>query len=244
MARQGYGDKLIFHLDKCNRQLLTLKRQCEDCRLVENIEEFAESLMRLQAVLEDYLAEPEEGELPVRDMLLDFYFEVSHFFTIYELLDENYVKYTQLCEDGSFFLKLLCVNPRENLKRCMLRGRSTILFSATLLPIQYYKKLLGGEPEDYEVYARSVFQPAKRALLVAEDVTSKYTRRSEDEYGNIARYIEEIVKNRHGNYMVFCPSYAFMRIIYERYVDNFGGEGRGVHSSERIHERGGKRGIP
>nr|WP_296440362.1 ATP-dependent DNA helicase [uncultured Acetatifactor sp.] len=226
LARQGYGDKLIFHLDKCNRQLLTLKRQCEDCRLVENIEEFAESLMRLQAVLEDYLAEPEEGELPVRDMLLDFYFEVSHFFTIYELLDENYVKYTQLCEDGSFFLKLLCVNPRENLKRCMLRGRSTILFSATLLPIQYYKKLLGGEPEDYEVYARSVFQPAKRALLVAEDVTSKYTRRSEDEYGNIARYIEEIVKNRHGNYMVFCPSYAFMRIIYERYVDNFGGEGR------------------
>ncbi|MCI9337294.1 MAG: ATP-dependent DNA helicase [Lachnospiraceae bacterium] len=226
LVRQGYADKLIYHLEKCNRKLLAMKRQCEDCRLVESIEEFAESLMRLRAVLEDYLAEREEDYLAARDMLLDFYFEVSHFFTVYELLDENYVKYTQLCEDGSFFLKLLCVNPGENLKRCMLRGRSAILFSATLLPIQYYKKLLGGEPEDYEVYARSVFHPARRALLVASDVTSKYTRRSEDEYGNIARYIEEIVKNRHGNYMVFCPSYAFLRTIHGRYVDNFGGEGR------------------
>ncbi len=57
-------------------------------------------------------------------------------------------------------------------------------------------------------------------------MTSKYTRRSEEEYECIARYIEEIVRNRHGNYMVFCPSYAFLRIIYGKYVDNFGGEDR------------------
>lgn len=145
---------------------------------------------------------------------------------MYDLLDENYVKYTQLAEDGSFLLKLLCVNPKENLKKCMEKGRSTILFSATLLPIQYYKELLGGDPEDYEVYAQSVFHPSRRALLIAGDVTSKYTRRSEEEYGRIACYIEEIVKNRHGNYMVFCPSYAFLRTVYERYVDNYGGQGR------------------
>lgn len=237
LVRQGYGDKLVHHLEKCNRELLTLKRQCEDYCLVENIETFTESLMRLRTVLEDYLSESEEGQLPVREMLLNFYFEISHFFAIYELLDENYVKYTQLQEDGSFLVKLLCVNPGENLKKCMGRGRSTILFSATLLPIQYYKKLLGGESWDYEVYAQSVFHPEKRALLVASDVTSKYTRRSEDEYGNIALYIEEIVKNRHGNYMVFCPSYAFLRTVHERYVDNFGGEGREcILQSESMRE--------
>nr|WP_289767625.1 ATP-dependent DNA helicase [uncultured Acetatifactor sp.] len=226
LARQGYAEKMMYHLEKCNRELLTLKRQCEDYCLVESIEAFVEKLMRFQEVCEDYLSEQEDGQPPVRDMLLDFYFAVSHFFAIYELVDENYVKYTRLDEDGRFFLKLLCVNPAGNLANCMLRGRSTILFSATLLPIQYYKKLLGGEPEDYEVYARSVFHPDRRALLVASDVTSKYTRRSEDEYGNIARYIEEIVRNRHGNYMVFCPSYAFLRTVHLRYVDNFGGEGR------------------
>lgn len=226
LVRQGYADKMIYQAEKCSRQLLALKREGGQHRVVQEIDSFVQPLMRLQAVLDDYLGEPEEEPPKVRELLLDFYFEISHFLEIYELLDENYVKYTQLWDDGSFFLKLFCVNPAENLERCMQRGRSSILFSATFLPIQYYKKLLGGDREDYEVYAQSVFNSARRALYIAEDVTSKYTRRSEEEYFNIVRYIEEIVKNRHGNYMVFCPSYSFLRTVYEKYVENFGGEGR------------------
>ena len=226
LVRQGYADKMLYQAEKCNRQMLVLKRECEQCRIVQEIDSFVQPLMRLQAVLDDYLGEPEEEQVPIREELLDFYFEISHFLEIYELLDENYVKYTQICEDGSFFLKLFCVNPAENLKRCMNRGRSSILFSATFLPIQYYKKLLVGTQEDYEVYAHSVFSPEKRALFIAEDVTSKYTRRSPEEFYNIARYIEEIVKNRHGNYMVFCPSYSFLRSVYEQYTEHFSGEGR------------------
>lgn len=84
----------------------------------------------------------------MQERLLDFYFDVSHFLEMYELVDENYVKYTQLTEEDNFFVKLLCVNPAENLRRCMDRGRSSILFSATFLPIQYYKRLLGGQKED------------------------------------------------------------------------------------------------
>jgi Rad3-related DNA helicase len=103
----------------------------------------------------------------------------------------------------------------------MNRGRSSILFSATFLPIQYYKSLLGGIGEDYEVYAKSVFRPDKKALLIASDVTSKYSRRSESEYFKIARYIQEIVKNRHGNYMVFCPSHSFLRAVYGIYEEHF-----------------------
>lgn len=226
LVRQGYADKMIYQMEKCNQEMLAMKRECEQCRVVQEIDAFVQPLMRLQAVMDDYLAEQEEEQPAVREQLLDFYFEISHFLEIYELLDENYVKYTQLCDDGSFLLKLFCMNPAENLRQCMERGRSSILFSATFLPIQYYKKLLGGDAEDYEVYARSVFNPEKRALLIAGDVTSKYTRRSEEEYFNIARYIEEIVKNRHGNYMVFCPSYAFLYAVYEKYTENFGGEGR------------------
>ncbi len=226
LVRRGYAEKMIYHLNKCNKELLALKRECEKYRITESIEPFMQNLARLHTVMEDYLAEQEESQPEVFERLLDFYFEICHFLLIYELVDENYVKYTRTGEDGGFQVKLFCVNPRENLKNCMLRGRSTILFSATFLPVQYYKKLLGGDEEDYEVYAQSVFHPARRALLIAQDVTSKYTRRSEDEYCKIVRYIEEIVKNRHGNYMVFCPSHTFMKIIYERYVDNFGGEER------------------
>lgn len=224
LVRKGYAEKMEYHLDKCNQQLLALKRECEGYRLVQDIDKFVQALLRLHTTIDEYLDEQEEEKLPVRESLLDFFFTISHFLDIYERLDENYVKYTQLGDDGRFLLKLFCVNPRENLKECMMRGRSTILFSATFLPIQYYKKLLGGESEDYEVYAKSVFNPEKRALFIANDVTSKYTRRSEEEFYKIARYIHEIVSMRHGNYMVFCPSYAFLHTVYERYTDLFADE--------------------
>lgn len=226
LVSRGFAARLIRQLENCNKEMLALKRECESCRIVEQIAPLTELLLHLQSTVEAYLEEQEETEVPEREELLDFYFNLAHFLEIYELVNEKYVKYTQLCEDGSFLLKLFCVDPSDNLKECMKRGRSAILFSATFLPIQYYKGLLGGEESDYEVYANSVFNPEKRALFIAEDVTSKYTRRSDMEFYNIARYIDEIVKNRHGNYMVFCPSYAFMHEIYDRYVEHFADEQR------------------
>ena len=220
-VREGYAERISQMLEKCNAQLLSMKRDCDGYRLVDDIDMLVQPLTRLHGIISDYLEEQEKVSLEVRENLLDFYFKLSHFLDIYERQDENYVKYTRMCEDGSFELKLFCVNPRENLKECMLRGRSTILFSATFLPIQYYKNLLGGEKEDYEVYAHSVFDPEKRTILIAGDVTSKFTRRSREEYYNIARYIHEVVKNRHGNYMVFFPSYSFMEHIYEIYEQYF-----------------------
>ncbi|MBQ9121909.1 MAG: ATP-dependent DNA helicase [Lachnospiraceae bacterium] len=214
-----YGGKLEKILDKCNREMLVLKKECENFEIVEFIDPLVQSVGRLYDVMNQYLEDHDDSA--VRKDILDFFFEISHFLEIYELVDDKYVMYTELEEEGTFILKLLCVDPSTNLGQCMGRARSSILFSATFLPIQYYKKLLGGTVEDYEVYAKSVFDPEKRALFIGGDVTSKYTRRNEDEYYNIANYIEQIVKNRHGNYMVFFPSYAFMQNVYDAYVEHF-----------------------
>lgn len=222
LVGKGYAEKLKYQLDKCNKELLEMKRECENYRIITEMDSFVRWLMKLHGTMDEYLSE-QEIVLPVREDILDFYFEIGHFLQIYELVDENYVNYTQIEEDGRFMIKLFCVNPAQNLKQCMAKGRSSILFSATLLPIQYYKKLLGGEREDYEIYANSIFRPEKKALFIANDVTSKYTRRTEEEYVRIADYIEEIIKNRHGNYMVFCPSYAFMRRIYDIYTQKYVG---------------------
>lgn len=208
------------HLEKCNKELLLFKRQCENCELVEEIDDFVNALTRLSSAIDNYFDERDES--PIRAELLEFFFEISHFLDIYERVDDNYVKYTQMQEDGSFLMKLFCVNPAKNLQECMMRARSTILFSATLLPIQYYKKLLGGEKEDYEVYAHSVFRPEKKALFIGKDVTSRYTRRCEEEYYNIACYLYEVLKNRHGNYMAFFPSHSFLQAVYEQFMEHFG----------------------
>lgn len=241
LVSRGFAARMIRQLENCNKEMLALKRACEECQVVEQIDTLTSLLLHLQGTIESYLEEQEQEALPQREEVLEFYFNLVHFLEIYELLDEKYVKYTQLCEDGTFLLKLFCVDPSNNLRECMKRGRSTILFSATFLPIQYYKALLGGEESDYEVYANSVFNPEKRALLIAEDVTSKYTRRSEEEFLRIAGYIDEIVKNRHGNYMVFCPSYAFMREIYGRYLEHFSDDNKEcLIQSEYMSEETGR----
>ncbi|MEZ3474411.1 MAG: ATP-dependent DNA helicase [Lachnospiraceae bacterium] len=211
--------KIAKLLDQCNRELLVMKRQCETYRREEAIDGFVMALNRLYAAIDDFL--DEYDTFPNKKELLDFYFEAAHFLNIYEIMDENYVVYSQLLDDGDFMLKLFCVNPSRNLRQCMQKGRSTILFSATLLPIQYYKKLLGGEPSDYEVYAKSTFDERKKALLIANDVTSKYSRRSEGEFLRIAEYIYNMVRQRHGNYMVFLPSHLFLEQVYRCFIERY-----------------------
>lgn len=208
-------------LERCNKELLSLKRECESCRTVEEIDAFVRVLTRLSSLIDNYFDEYDDS--PVKADLLDFFFDINHFLDIYERVDDNYVKYTELTDEGGFKLKLFCVNPSKNLQECMERAESTILFSATLLPIQYYKKLLGGTDDDYEVYARSVFRPEKKGLFIGKDVTSKYTRRCEEEYINIACYLYETVKNRHGNYMIFFPSHGFLQQVYEQFEKKYGG---------------------
>ena len=214
-----YSVKMEKQLEKCNRELLLLKRETEEVREWESVETFILALNRLSSTISEYLENHDDS--PVRDKILEFYFEISHFLLMYDGMSDDYVIYTQMREDGKFILKLFCVNPAKKLKACMAKGVSSILFSATLIPVQYYKKLLGGAEEDYEVYADSTFDIRKRALLIGSDVTSKYTRRNEEEYYRIASYIHNIVKERQGNYMIFCPSYSMMEKIHEVYQKHY-----------------------
>ncbi len=165
-----------------------------------------------------FLENEEPG--PVREEVLEFYFEIIHLLNIYELMDDKYIIYGYRNRD-EFCMRLFCVDPSHNLQGCMEKGVSTILFSATLLPIQYYKGLLGGDETDYEVYAQSTFDPDKRGLYLADGVTTRYTERGKDQYSRIAGYIHEIVSAHSGRYMAFFPSYTFLNNVYEAYADAY-----------------------
>lgn len=210
-----YDKKLEKRLEACNHQLLILKKECEDHCKYETVKPFYDSVERLNGALEEYLENHEES--PVRTEVLDFYFKISHFLLIYEKLGDDYLIYTAYDEAGNFYLRLYCVDPAKNLQECMEKGVASVLFSATLLPIQYYKKLLGGTTEDYEVYAKSTFDPKKRALLIGKDVTSRYSMRSTLQYRAIAQYIRGIVSGKKGNYMVFFPSHSFLKQVYQEF---------------------------
>ena len=210
-----FHPRIAAHLDKCNNAMLELKRGCDDMEVYDSIEKLVNTMDRLSAVISEYLEDHNEG--PCRDEILQFYFDVHRFLTIYDLADDHYVTYGEYAGDGSFLVRLFCVDPSRNLAACMARGISTILFSATILPIQYYKKLLGGDAEDFEVYAKSVFDPTRLGIFIGTDVTSRYSMRDEGVYRNVAGYIDKIVSARAGNYLVFFPSHQFLEDVLTVY---------------------------
>lgn len=212
-------DKRINNsLDKVNKGLIKYKRMCVDGFMVlPELDEIIIPLMRFTAAFEKY--SEEHNEFEGKDEALDFYFQAKTFQDVYEILDDNYEIYCSFNEEDEFFVKLMCINPSVRLGECIEKIVSTIFFSATLLPVNYYKMLLTGNVNDYAMYVNSPFSKKNRVIAVGSDVTSKYTRRGRNEYERISQYICEVVKKKQGNYMVFFPSYRMMKEVYDVFME-------------------------
>ena len=208
--------KLTAALEVCNKQLLELKRECEEYQVLNSISHIYLKLLNLIAELERFLEECKQEE--IRREVLEFYFDIRMFMNIHDKLDENYIIYSELMGNGYFKIRLFCVNPAGNLQEFLDKGNSTIFFSATLLPIHYYKKLLSTGKEDYAVYAQSPFDTNKRLLLMGNDVSTRYTKRGKVMYERYARYLLEVANAKAGNYIAFFPSYHFMEEVYEAFI--------------------------
>lgn len=212
--------KLEKKLSACNRKLLLMKKEWEEAKAggLEYepgalVDQFIITVMNALTEFDIFLNEYLEFE--ERDKVLDLYFAIFHFLNMYEIMNDKYKVYINVNEEGHFFVKLQCMDPSDNIKACLDKGRSAVFFSATFLPIQYYKDQLAGTADDYAIYAPSPFDVNKRRIFVARDVSTKYTRRNFVEYEKIVKYIYEFVMRKKGNYLLFFPSYQYMRTIYD-----------------------------
>ena len=208
-----YQPKLDKDFNKCNWILLDYKRECENYKVYQDIGSFIFALMNLASGLDEFLQR--STEFPERKEVSEFYFAVRNFLNMYERVDEHYVIYGEHTAEGGFLLKLYCVDPSLNLQECIDKGNAAIFFSATFLPIRYYKSLLSTKQDNYAVYAETAFTEDQSLLLLGRDVSSRYTRRNQDEYRRIAEYIRKTGQAQKGNYMVFFPSYKMMQEVYE-----------------------------
>ena len=231
-----YSKGLVRALEKVNRQLRTLEKECTEYEILPNPGAVSLGMLQVMGEMDKLLEELHGKELP--EQLLEFYFCVRDFLNIDELLDENYVVYTEMGEGGKVILRLFCVNPAANIHRCLEKGKSAVFFSATLLPMDYYRALLSTRKDDYGIYVTSPFRQENRCILTGRDVSSRYTRRGYEEYHRIASYIARTVWTRKGNYMVFFPSYKFMEDVLEVYENEFSAEWvRCISQTSGMNER-------
>ena len=133
------------NLERCNRVMLAWKRGCEKMLLLSDADELVFAVMNACTEISELLQKNriKEG----RDQVMEFYFKLRNFLRISEEMDEHYRIYCDYDEENRFCLHLFCVDPSRLLQERLNRGRSTIFFSATLLPVSYYKELLCQEKE-------------------------------------------------------------------------------------------------
>jgi len=213
-----YEPKLALKIEKCCKYMESLKEDCDDFQVIESLGGFSMYLMRMMTEMEIFL----KGSAPleIREKVLTAYLDTKTFVEAYDNMDDRYIIYGENQDEGDFMIKIFCVDPSKDLGQRLNRGGSAIFFSATLLPVNYYKSLLSTTPDDdYGLYIDSPFDPEKRLIFSSGDVSSKYTRRGLAEYQKISEYIRTVVRAKNGNYLVFFPSYAFMAAVYEVFAE-------------------------
>ncbi len=216
--------KLARALDRVNRILLEMKHACEEepthlclgqpCRVISfgQADALLKAALLLLAEMQTVYAESEDGAL--KEKLLDFYFEIRDFTATADYLDESYLIYSEIDRDGGFSVRLFCVNPAARLTDQIDKGRSAVFFSATLLPVGYYRHLLTTRTDPYAVYAPSPFDTKKRLLMIGRDVSTRFRSRGGATYRRIAQYISVTARARTGNYLAFFPSYNLMKEVF------------------------------
>lgn len=217
---KGYVKNISEHVTKelaaCNKILLTYKRNCGDCEVISMGEtgSLYMALLRLVAQLDKLMSYRVNYE--GSDEVLDFYFKIRKFLNTYMYIDENYIIYEDYDENDNFNITIQCMNPSVRLKEYLEKGKCAVFFSATLLPVNFYKEQLSAKEDDYAVYVPSPFDKKNRLIMIGRDVSTKYSRRSDREYEKISDYIMEFSTAKMGNYLVFFPSYKMMEDIYNK----------------------------
>ena len=148
--------------------------------------------------------------------LLEFYLEVNRFSKILELYNDHFICYYEINKD-ELILHVSCLDASSFLHSSLRRLRGSVLFSATLSPIEYYVDMLGGKKEDAQLILPSPFPVDNLKIIIAPKVSIRYKNRDAS-YQQVADYIKAFVKNKVGNYFIFLPSYEYLTNLMP-YID-------------------------
>jgi DNA excision repair protein ERCC-2 len=210
--------ELVKKLGAINKIMLEIRKSCETDGKVARVEyELPDTLLKavreFSQKAEDWLAQNQPAEF--RQALLEFYFLCSNYLRTAEYFDAFYVSYFEQQGQSDLKAKLFCLDPAPMLTVPLGRSRSTIFFSATLLPIDYFTKLLTGDADHPRRIYPSPFPRENACLLIHNKISTNYEQRAHS-YVAIAETIETACSMRAGNYLVYFPSYAYLESVLEQ----------------------------
>ncbi|WP_304970027.1 ATP-dependent DNA helicase [Romboutsia ilealis] len=192
--------------------------------------ELCEILSSFIKFVDEYLARTNEEN----EELMDLYFDVYSFLSISDFYDKNYTTIYIKTFNG-MTIKIYCVNPQKVIEEKMKKAKSNIIFSATLIPMDYFMKMYSYDEEDFIINLKSPFDVNNRLLMIGDNVATTYNKRFETSE-DIASYIANCVQAKKGNYMVFFPSYKYMELVFDKMKENYPNINTSIQESNMSEE--------
>ena len=225
-----YDSELLSELDGFIRSLEDSKRLCYD-NMFKNESgeergyyisknaygEFEKRIESLQKVMGAWIRKNKLS--PVLSQVRSLYADIAKYKKISELYDEHYMFFIEVLGD-EVKVRLACLDPSHQLKICHNRAVSSVMFSATLEPIDYFSDILGGDKNSIKLQLPSPFEQKNLGLFVVDSINTRFEER-EGSYKKIASCIAGAVSGRAGNYIVFFPSYKYMTEVQKEFEKKY-----------------------
>ena len=181
---------------------------------VEEDYELDKFLFALKDRVDEILTE--NKNIKDKDEVLDIYFKLMDFCRTSDYFSDTHRLLAKI-ENENVTISYKCLDASKFLSRTINDSIYGItFFSATLYPIKYYMDLLtNGDGEHLEL--QSPFDPKNLKIIINKNISTKYN----DREASIDTIIEtiEAVAEREGNYIIFFPSYAYLKMVYDA-LDN------------------------
>jgi DNA excision repair protein ERCC-2 len=149
------------------------------------------------------------------DPILDLHFAWQRWIAILNLFGPGFACVVER-RGRNLRLALVCLDPARALAPVFRAASSSILFSATLSPVEMTRRVLGLEKDR----ARSITLPPPfprehRKVMILPQVRTTFSAR-EKNFGAIATLIAQMAEARPANALVLFPSYQFLQRVAEK----------------------------
>ena len=224
-ARKSAPVALRKPLERLNREWNALNRaQTEDYQVHSEVPpRLLSAAQNLIGAVTEQLA---EAPLSIDETQLRFYFDAMHFVSLAEQFGEHSVFDTTLAS-GAYAARTstLCVRnviPAPFLAPRYAAARTTVMFSGTLSPHDFYRDTLGLPEETRWLDVEGPFRAEQLKVHVASHVSTRWRDR-ERSLSPIVELIAQQYAVQPGNYLGFLSSFDYLHrvvaLMRERYPE-------------------------
>ena len=212
-CRQGHA-MVARELDKLSARLLKMMADRTSGYHVSR--EASDPLARCVAAVLAEMTVTTASPMGLSDTLRELWLALCRYAVIHDIFSDSHRLIIESAKQGikrQIVVSLYCVDPSRALSNSYGMFRSTVLFSATLHPVSFYRDTLGlDENMDY-LTLPSPF-PAQNCLRCVVDWIDTRYRQRHQSVQQLVSLIHATTSDKPGNYLVFFPSYAYLEQVH------------------------------